>query len=167
MIKTLKLIYKVVLTLFTAFLIGNFFDISNPLYCDSESINDFVVDRNENTTVDNNSPIVDNNVQNTVPLRFMDKVKRRISWYITAKNRGTYNSYDQYKEHWKPHVKLRSQFKSVITEDFKKARLDGWKARKASLRDKEKFMSDIRASRDAASQHRTRRYFEAMSIRKK
>jgi hypothetical protein len=80
MINTFKFIYKVLLTLITTFLIGDFLDVlSNPLYCDSGSINDFVDRNEENITVDNNSPIHDNNVQNFGPLRFLDKVKRRIS----------------------------------------------------------------------------------------
>jgi hypothetical protein len=79
---TLKFIYKVIITLIIAFLIGDFFDsLSNPLYCDNGSINDFVVDRNdeENIAVDNNSPINENNIHNIAPLRFLDKIKRRVS----------------------------------------------------------------------------------------
>jgi hypothetical protein len=111
---------------------------------------------------------MDNSMQNSVSsLTLADRFKRRISWYFTAKYKGTYNSYNQYKEYWNPNVKLRSQIKSVIIEDFRKARLDGWKVRAASDRENERYMSNIRASRDAASHNRTRRYFEMMNNRKK
>jgi len=170
MIKILLYIYKIFLILIIGLLM---WDISNILhtisYCDGESINDFVIDRNDegDVTFDNNSSIDENSAQSTVPLRFVDKIRRRISWYITAKNRGTYNSYDQYKEHWNPNTKIISQFKSVITEDFKKARLDAKKTGAINDKNNERLMSDIKASRNVDAKNRTRRYFEMMNNRKK
>jgi len=175
-----KSTYKIILALITGFLILNTLDIS-PYLLDygisgvgTIESNNFVLNRNDVGNPNNNLSInnMDNSMQNSVSsLTLADKIKRKISWYITAKNRGTYDSYNHYKEYWNPNVKLWSQIKSVIIEDFRKARLDGWKAswkaRAASDRDNERLMNSIRASRNAAAENRTRRYFERVINRKK
>jgi len=73
--------------------------------------------------------------------------------------------HDQYKENWNPNIKVRSQFKSVIAEDFRKARIDARTGREVNLRNNERVMSDVRASRNLDAENRTRRYFKAMNTR--
>ena len=166
MITLLKILCRVTLIIFLGFLILHIFD-TLPLfiYCDSESISEFVVDKFEVVNEGDNS--LPSNSNTVSSLSFAEKIRRRISWYITAKNRGTYSTYDQYKEHWNPNIKLRSQIKSVILEDFKKARLNAEKDRASSDINNERLMRDIRASRYADSKNRSIKYFEAMNSSRK
>jgi len=66
------------------------FDLfSGVCYCDSGSVNDFVVDDNIRENISANDNYNDNTIHNTVSvLSIRDRIRRRISWYISAKNRG-------------------------------------------------------------------------------
>lgn len=53
----------------------------------------------------------------------------------------------------------------VIKDDFRTTRDEAYKSRQISNRNNERYMSNIKASRNAAAENRTQRYFEAINKR--
>lgn len=175
-IKILDFLYKAFLFTTIFFVVSHllgFFPIL--LYCDSggDSINDFVIDNSTDRYVNNkeiNVPSEDNSgdnfVHSTVELSLVDKVRRRIYWYV-SKDKGRYSSYEQFKNVWNKDSKVWSQVKYAFKTDLNKTKLDASIAREISANNNNKLMSDIRKTRELDTQNRLKIYFERFNNRNK
>jgi hypothetical protein len=122
--------------------------------CDSGSITD-----NYNNVNDNNN----NMYVDLTKLNLTDRIRRRISWYISAMNNGGFNSYNEFKNTWNPKTKIWNEIKLAIKEDIKKSRLEALKTTKQSEVNANRLMSDIRNTQIAAYNNRMKRYVECLN----
>jgi hypothetical protein len=68
------------------------------------------------------------------------KIKLKVSWHISGKNCGVYNSYEEYKNSWGSDTVL-----GKIKSDFRKSRLSNNVS--SDNRDMNNLMNDIRETR--------------------
>jgi hypothetical protein len=90
----LKLLSQIFVTIGLLMLLVYFFetDVFQINICDSGSINDI----NEiNDTINVNED--ERNIAHLNNLPLADRIRRRISWYLTAKGRKKYGSYNEFK----------------------------------------------------------------------
>lgn len=121
--------------------------------CDSGSINDI----NEiNDTINVNED--ERNIAHLNNLPLADRIRRRISWYLTAKGRKKYGSYNEFKSTWNPSTRVWNEIKSTVREDFKKSNSDAFQRGQESDRRAEELMSEIRESRRRSDMDRLNRF---------
>jgi hypothetical protein len=93
----------------------------------------------------------------------MDRIRRRISWYITAKNKERFSSYHEFKNSWDSNTSLWKEVKLAIKNDLSKSRSDAFNYRLKSEKDN-RIMSNIRISREISNQNRMNRYINRINI---
>lgn len=155
-------IYKIlqifIIPLFLYLLFG-ISDISlfDSYLCDSGSINEIVYNNDNNDNGDNGDNTV---TRDLVRLHFLDRVRRKLSWYVKGKNSDRFNSYDEFKSSWNPKSKVWSEIKSFIKEDIKQSRADAFKSEQTSRERAENTMFQIREGRRLRYQEKLIRFNE-------
>ncbi len=155
--KIYKILQPFIILLFLYLLFGifdvSFFDV---YLCDNGSIND----NSHENNYDNNENGDNTMTRDLGKLHFLDRVRRKVSWYVRGKHDDRFNSYDEFKSSWNPKSKVWNEVKSFIKEDIKQSRLDAFKSEEASRQKSENLMNQIRESRILRSQDKLRRFNE-------
>jgi len=127
------IIYIICILIYIYFIIFN----GEVLLCDSnESINDFVVEKNQSSDSHSTHPLPD----------FFSKFKRKVSWYINGKKSGQFSSYSEYKDYWNSSIERDSLWK-IIKDDLRKTCYNTSKYRAKSFEESNRLMTDIRNER--------------------
>jgi hypothetical protein len=142
----------VVLLLFLVYLFDAY--LSNVNLCDNGSIND-IGEINQNNDKYNPSHLSQ--------LHFIDRCRRRISWYIHSINKEGYSSYSQFKNSWNPKTNIWDEVKIAIKEDINKSRAKAFKYKQESRINNERLMSDIKTTKDNSNKIRMDRYIERLN----
>ena len=121
------------------------------LLCDSgENISDFINTENvSGVENDCNTPVVP-----IIPKpKLLDRVKCKITWKVSGQFSELYTSYEDYKNSWDS-----STIWGKIKSDFRRSRItENRVVRDRSLSGAERFMRDIRSSRNQDNMRRHRR----------
>jgi hypothetical protein len=92
----------------------------------------------------------------------LDRVRRRISWYITPQNRERFSSFHEFKDSWNPNINLWKEVKLAIKDDLSKSRYNASNYRLKSKREN-RIMSNISISREISNQNRMNRYINRIN----
>ena len=165
-----KFIIKCLFIIIVFTLLTQIFDMfGTVLLCDSGSINEFVEDFVSNTSnIDEVKPkdnIIPDPIKNSSLLKYIYKIKCKISWWINGKYTDRYNSYREFKDSWNPQTKLRKEIKDAIKQDFNETRINIDKTNKNNMHNN--LMSDVKNSQLKSSINRNERIAEMLNIRKK
>ena len=133
-----------------------FYDVflSSTNFCDSGSVND-ISDVNDNSQT-----------RHLSELHFIDRFRRRVSWYINPLNKERFTSYSQFKSSWNPKTNLWSEVKIAIKEDLNKFSSDRANYSQQSRFENERIMSNIRNTRENSHRNYMRRYLDRINNKK-
>jgi hypothetical protein len=134
-----------------------FYDVflSSINYCDSGSINEV-----SDVNLDNEN----NQSRHLSELHFIDRVRRRISWYINPLNKEKFSSYSQFKSSWNPNTNTWNEVKIAIKEDIKRSRAAHAQRQEQSRMESERFMSNIRRTNEISKNIKLQRYIDRINF---
>lgn len=93
----------------------------------------------------------------------MDRIRRKIYWYTIVKNKGNFNSYNEFKITWNPETKVWNEIVLTAKEDLKKSRLDAFNYKRKSEVETNRFMFNIKNTQQTANENRMKRYIDQIT----
>lgn len=115
-----KYLIYILLTLFFIFLfVINEYLFGNTLYCDSNiNPNDLVESLNNNKPQEKVYCKIEINCFGAFT-NYKNIAKRKILWYACYKNKGNFNSYENFKECWDPNTRVFKEIKEDLKNEIK------------------------------------------------